>query len=52
MVLLSQITALSNNDLWNDDVHLLESGKIIIASNLIHSINHFLLITNQFVWNQ
>ena len=44
--------AIKHNDLWNNSVHLLESGKIIIADNLIHNINHFLQITNQFVWNR
>ena len=41
--------AVKHNNLWNDAVHLLESGKIIIADNLIHNINHFLQITNQFI---
>ena len=29
----------------------MESGKIIIADNLIHNVNHFLQITNQFILN-
>ena len=41
-----------HNDLWNDGVYLLEGGKIIIADNVIHNINYFLQITNQFTWNQ
>ena len=29
-------------DLWKDDIHLLETGKVIIANNFISSINCFL----------
>ena len=32
-------------------IYILVSSKIIIADNLIHNINHFLQITNQFIWN-
>ena len=31
--------AVKYNNLWNDDIHLLESDKITIADNLIHNIN-------------
>ena len=41
-----------HDDSWNVGVHLLESDKIIIDDNLIDNINHFLRITNQFIWNQ
>ena len=37
------------NDLWNDGIDLLKSGTIIIADNLIHNINHFLPVANQFI---
>lgn len=29
-------------DLWRDGIQLQESGKIIIAKNIINSINNFL----------
>ena len=29
-------------DLWKDDIHLLDTGKAIIANNFISSINYFL----------
>ena len=32
----------SKCDLWKDGIHLLETGKAIIANNLISSINYFL----------
>ena len=41
--------AARQNDLWNDGIHLLKSQKIIVADNLMHNINHFLQITNQFI---
>ena len=31
--------AVKHYDLWNDGIHVLKSGKIIIADNLIHNIN-------------
>ena len=34
--------AVSKSDLWKDAIHLLESGKVIIAINFINSINYFL----------
>ena len=34
--------AVSKIDLWNDGIHLLESGKTKIANNLISSSNYFL----------
>ena len=33
--------AVSKCDLWKDGIHLLETGKIIIANNFISSINYF-----------
>ena len=40
--------AIKHNNLWNDGVHLLESGKIIITDNLIQNIYHFLQTANQY----
>ena len=34
--------AVSKCDLWKDGIHLLETGKVIIANNFISSINYFL----------
>ena len=34
--------AVSKCDLWKDGIHLLETGKAIIANNFISSINYFL----------
>ena len=34
--------AVSKCDFWKDGVHLLETGKVIIANNFISSINYFL----------
>ena len=33
--------AVSKKNLWSDGVHLVESGKVIIANNLINDINNF-----------
>ena len=42
--------AVTENDLWVDGIHLQESGKRIIANNLINSFNHFLESANPFRW--
>ena len=34
--------AVSKCDLWKDGIHLLETGKAIMANNFISSINYFL----------
>ena len=34
--------AVSKCDLWKDGIHLLETGKVIIANNFLSSINDFL----------
>ena len=33
--------AVSKKNLWSDGVHLVESGKVIIANNFINDINNF-----------
>ena len=33
--------AVPKENLWRDGVHLVESGKVIIANNLINCINNF-----------
>ena len=38
----NQITA---KDLWKDDVHLTESGKVFLARNLLDRINFFFYAT-------
>ena len=42
--------AVTENDLWADGIHLQESGKRIIANNLIDSFNQFLESANPFRW--
>ena len=41
--------AVFKEDLWSDSVHLAESGKVIIANNLINGINNFLGVLNSFL---
>ena len=36
----------SEIDLWTDGIHVIESGKLIIANNLIISLNYFLEFMN------
>ena len=38
--------AVSSENLWKDGVHLVESGKVIIANNLLNCINNFLGVAN------
>ena len=40
--LLIMVLKCSKCDLWKDGIHLLETGKVIIANNFISSINYFL----------
>ena len=42
--------AVTENDLWVDGIHLQESGRRIIANNLINSFNNFLESANPFRW--
>ena len=42
--------AVTENDLWVDGIHLQESGKRIIANNLINSFNHFLESASPLRW--
>ena len=42
--------AVTETDLWVDGIHLHESGKRIIANNLINSFNAFLESANPFRW--
>ena len=37
----NQITA---TDLWKDDIHLAESGKVFLARNLLGAVNIFYAI--------
>ena len=38
--------AVSKENLWKDGVHLVESGKVIIANNLLNCINNLLGVAN------
>ena len=42
--------AVSEIDLWTDGIHMIESGKRIIANNLINSVNYFLEFMNPVSW--
>ena len=42
--------AVSENDLWADGIHMIESGKRTIANNLINSLNYFLEFMNPVSW--
>ena len=42
--------AVCEQDLWEDGIHLEDSGKNIIANNVINNLNHFLFMTKHLVW--
>ena len=42
--------AVSEIDLWTDGIHMTESGKRIIANNLINSLNYFLEFVSPVSW--
>ena len=42
--------AVSEIDLWTDGIHMIESGKRIIANNLINSLNYSLEFMNPVSW--
>ena len=42
--------AVSEIDLWTDGIHMIESAKLIIANNLINSLNYFLEFMNPVSW--
>ena len=39
--------AISEKDLWKDGIYLIESGRVIVASNLSNYLNIFLRPVNQ-----
>ena len=47
MVLSVDNGAVSEIDRWTDGTHVIESGKRIIANNLINSLKYFLELMNQ-----
>ena len=42
----------SERDLWKDGIHLIESGRVIVANNLINYLNNFLRPMNHPIWGQ
>ena len=42
--------AFSETDVWADGIYMIESGKRIIANNLINSLNYFLEFMNPVSW--
>ena len=43
---LADSRAVSKENLWKDGVHLVGSGKVIIANNLLNCLNNFLGVAN------
>ena len=44
--------AVWEKDLWKDGIHLIESGRIIAANNLINYLSNFLRPVNHPIWGQ
>ena len=44
--------AISKKDLWKDGIHLIESGRVIVANNLINYLNNFKKPANHPIWGQ
>ena len=42
--------AVSQNNLWKDGIHLLQSGRQIVANILINKINNFLHAVDHPIW--
>ena len=40
----------SDTDLWKDGMHLIESGKLIVANNFINYFNNILQPMNHPIW--
>ena len=40
-----------SKDLWNDGVHMVESGKSIVANNIIDNLKNFLGLRNHLIGN-
>ena len=45
-------SAVTEKDLWKDGVHLVESGKCIVANNFINHLNCFFGLRNHPLWNR
>ena len=43
--------AVTERDIWKDGVHMVESGKCLVANNLICHLNNFLGLRNNTIWN-
>ena len=43
---------ISEKDLWKDRIHLIESGRVAVANNLIKYLNNFLRPVNHPIWDQ
>ena len=44
-------SAVTERDLWEDGVHMVESGKCLVANNFICHLNNFLGLRNHSIWN-
>ena len=43
--------AMTERDLWKHEVHMVESGKCLVANNFICHLNNFLWLRNHPIWN-
>ena len=44
-------SAMTERDPWKDGVHMVESGKCLVANNFICHLNNFLGLRNHPIWN-
>ena len=44
--------AFSKKDLWKNGIHLIESGRVIVANNFTNYLNNFLRPVNHPIWGQ
>ena len=43
--------AVTERDLWKNGVHMVESGKCLVANDFICHLNNFLRLRNHPIWN-
>ena len=44
-------SGVTERDLWKDGIHMVESGKCLVANNFICHLNNFLGLRNHPIWN-
>ena len=45
-------SAVAQRGLWKDRVHMVESGKCLVANNSICHLNIFLELRKHLIWNR